>query len=149
MKVFKYNLNKAQVVTNIKARTYSSRLSGLTTDKVISYIKGDRVVLCKRRVMMHPLQRKFYGAITTKIGKTHITGGFRVPIINMIIFLIFTCSLVFANIQAVIDNFNEGIKISLLFLIMYSVLGAIFITGKTMFREQEDEVIALLNTLDQ
>lgn len=101
----------------------------------------------KRKMTQHALQRIFVGKIQSNESGTIIHGNFRYPLITMSIFILLFIFLLRANTIVYSDNMllTDKLIVFGFFAIMYIFIGIMFITGKTLFKKEEKDVIYFLN----
>lgn len=144
---FKYEHRINQLVKQIESQTCCK--DTLYSNTIISRVRGDRIILVKKRLLQHPLQRKFTGQLFDFGDQTIMIGRFQYPRFASLIYILIMAMLLYNNLEVVFSNIDIAKKLAItgIFLAMQVIFVLFFVTGVTFFKKQENEVVEFLSEI--
>ncbi len=150
MYYFYYNSGTYEIYRYLKSNTHKRKYIDFDTGIGFS-CRNNKIILQEKKLMVHPLQRRFTGKIIPLGDETLIAGNFRYPLIASLCFFVLTICVLRGNIELFLSAVSAVNKIyaAIGFLFIYGIIAGLFITGKTFYKKQESNVIELLQHIAQ
>lgn len=145
---FEYDYSTEQFIQQLTQNTVEWK-DMLSSTKIRCKTKNNKFFLQERKMLQHPLQRVFVCSFYEKNGKLLCNGQFIYPLKMTLLFIVFTIFLIYKNLSAFFNTteYYDRFWITVFFTIMYIFIAFIFITGKTFFKKQENNILTFLENL--
>jgi len=145
MYYFYYNLEDREIYRYLKYNTHKRRYIDLYSGIGFSN-NNNNIILQEKKLMVHALQRRFIGKIIPLGNESLIIGDFKYPFITSLCFFMLATYLLCVNIGLLSSSILTIYKIyaTIVFLFIYCIIVCLFITGKIFYKNQENNVIELL-----